>query len=272
MDATARRLVRRAVAFLHVAALRPPGARERTPPLQSLMLEPPARRRTAELMDDPSIPVDAHEHALRGLARINRLSSVGATLWRAIERSLGAPLPTTLTLLDVASGSGDLPVELATIARARGCTLSAIATDISDVALDVAARRATARGVPLATQRHDILASDLPRRADIVTCSLFMHHLDPEQVVTALSRLSRAATRLALVLDLRRTRRGLALAWAAPRLLTTSRVVHVDAVRSVQGSYTISELRDLAAAAGLATADVRAAWPQRMLLTWKPFA
>jgi hypothetical protein len=221
-------------------------------------------------MDDPSIPVDAHEHALGGLARINRLSGVGSTLWRAIERAVEVHPPSMLTLLDVASGSGDLPVALASAARSHGCSISPMATDISDVALQAARRRAAARGVTLTTMRHDILASELPEQADIVTCSLFMHHLDPEQVVPVLSRLGRVTRRLLLVLDLRRTRRGLALAWAVPRLLTTSRVVHVDAVRSVQGSYSMDELRDMAAAAGLANASVRAAWPQRMLLTWKP--
>ena len=234
------------------------------------MFEPPARRRTAELMDDPAIAVDAHTHALSGLARINRLSAVGATLWRAIERSL-APRPgSPLTLLDVASGSGDIPVSLATIARSKGCSLAPVVTDASEVALRTATQRAADRGVSLRTIRHDILASDLPERADIVTCNLFMHHLDPEQVTCALSRLGRAASRLLLVLDLRRTRRGLALAWAVPRLLTRSRVVHVDAVRSVQGSYSMAELEDMATKAGLAGTSVRAAWPQRMLLTWTP--
>lgn len=221
-------------------------------------------------MDDPSIAVDAHTHALSGLARINRLSGVGGALWRAIDRSLSPRPGSTFTLLDVASGSGDIPVSLAAIARSKGCTLSPVATDVSEVALQAAARRAADRGVSLRTIRHDILASDLPERADIVTCNLFMHHLDPEQVACALSRLGRAAARLLLVLDLRRTRRGLALAWAVPRLLTRSRVVHVDAVRSVQGSYSMGELTDMATVAGLAKASVRAAWPQRMLLTWKP--
>lgn len=221
-------------------------------------------------MDDPSIPVDAHEHALRGLARINRCSSVAGTLWRAISEAFGHRPPSTLSLLDVASGSGDLPVALASIARDRGCSLAPIASDISDVALKAAQQRAAARDLSLRTIRHDILASDLPEQADIVTCSLFMHHLDPAEATLALTRLGRATRRLLLVLDLRRTRRGLALAWVAPRLLTTSRVVHVDAVRSVQGSYTMAELADMARHAGLTGASVRAAWPQRMLLTWKP--
>lgn len=221
-------------------------------------------------MDDPSIAADAHTHALSGLARINRLSGVGGTLWRAIEHSLSPGPGSSFTLLDVASGSGDIPVSLTTIARSKGCTLAPAATDVSDVALQTACRRAAARGVTLRTIRHDILASELPERADIVTCNLFMHHLDPDQVAIALSRLGRATSRLLLVLDLRRTRRGLALAWAVPRLLTTSRVVHVDAVRSVQGSYSMDELKDMATGAGLVGASVRASWPQRMLLTWKP--
>jgi hypothetical protein len=110
----------------------------------------------------------------------------------------------------------------------------------------------------------------LPVRADIVTCSLFLHHLDPPDVVRTLSRCASAAGRRLLVHDLVRTRTGLALVYVIPRVVTTSPVVHTDAVLSVRAAYTRDELADLARSAGLQGFELRPSFPQRMLLSWSP--
>ena len=233
------------------------------------MFSPLARNRSAELMDDPGLPQAEHSKALAGLARINRLSAAAAPIWREI-RSLAArtQLRTRpLSLIDVASGSSDLLRDLDRRARRARIELGMTATDISQTALDIAA--ALSRGTSIAFLQHDILERQLPKSADIVTNSLFIHHLDPPQVVLALRRMMDATDRLLIVHDLRRTRRGLMLARLIPRLLTTSRVVHVDAVRSVQGAYTCAELIDMANAAGLKGARIHPTFPQRMLLTWE---
>jgi 2-polyprenyl-3-methyl-5-hydroxy-6-metoxy-1,4-benzoquinol methylase len=207
-----------------------------------------------------------HEAALRGLARINALSGAAGPLWRRLA-SLGLR---ECSLLDVATGSADLPIALARRAAKAGLDLSITGCDVSEQALSVASAKAAAAGVRLRTLRHDLLAAPLPERADVVTCSLFIHHLDPADAILALRRMKEAARRLLLVHDLRRTRRGLLLARTIPRLLTRSRVVHVDAALSVQGSYTIDELASLAAEAGMPDARISTSWPQRMLLVWEP--
>ena len=88
-----------------------------------------------------------------------------------------------------------------------------------------------------------------PFRADIV--AKVENRRTPK--ISLLYKMRCAARRLVLVSDLVRSRAGYALAAAVPRLLTRSRVVHVDAVRSVEAAFTPEEFRLLAAEAGRLT-------------------
>ena len=54
----------------------------------------------------------------------------------------------------------------------------------------------------------------------------------------------------------------------ATRVLSGSRVVHVDGPRSVEGAFTALEAQKLAERAGLAGARVSRRWPCRYLLSW----
>ncbi|MBL4699421.1 MAG: hypothetical protein JKX70_11375 [Phycisphaerales bacterium] len=78
-----------------------------------------------------------------------------------------------------------------------------------------------------------------------------------------------SASKAVIITDLRRTRRGYVLAWLASRLLTRSPVVHTDALLSVRGALTTSELHELAISAGYDKPCIRTVWPQRILLTWR---
>jgi len=84
--------------------------------------------------------------------------------------SLDAILPRRGRALDVAGGSGRNAVWLAR----RG--LEVTLADVSDVALERAARAAAAAGVPLATVRLDLEAGPPPAGPwDLVVCTYFLH-------------------------------------------------------------------------------------------------
>lgn len=229
------------------------------------------RDRQPELMDDPALDPGAHSAALRGLARINRVSGAARVLWEAIEphaRKHDAANP--VRVLDAAAGSGDVVFALARRARAAKLPLSFAATDISQHACDTMRSAAERDNLSIHVFTHDLLAADLPDRFDIVCNSLFLHHLDPPEVVAVLTRLRRATRKQLLISDLRRCRIGLVAAHVVPRLLTRSPVVHTDAVLSVRAAYTLDELRELADRARLISHTIRNVFPWRMLLTWSP--
>lgn len=217
-------------------------------------------------MDDPALDPGDHAAALRGLARLNRVSLAGAALGPEVRRFCGADR--TLNVLDVATGSGDVPLALWRRARRAGIDLRWVLCDTSPFALERAKDRFGACGVAAEFIRLDAAADPLPS-ADVAICSLFLHHLDEAGVVRVLSAMKGAARRGVLACDLRRSATGTVLARIVPRLLTRSRVVHTDAVLSARAAWTIQELRTLAARAGLGHAPIRPSFPSRMLLRWE---
>jgi hypothetical protein len=78
-----------------------------------------------------------------------------------------------------------------------------------------------------------------------------------------------SARRLVLVQDLVRSRAGYVLAHLASRTLTRSRVVRVDALRSVRSAFTLAEMKAMAERAGLAGACLKRCWPERFSLVWR---
>jgi 2-polyprenyl-3-methyl-5-hydroxy-6-metoxy-1,4-benzoquinol methylase len=226
------------------------------------------RRLRPELMDDPALDASAHRRALRALARLNRAGRAGATLWHDIRALADAPGHAPLRLLDVATGSGDVPVDLARRARREGVALAVSGVDISPRAIAAARARAARVAVEADFRTLDAVREPLPGGFDVVTCSLFMHHLERDAAVALLYKARCAAERLVLVSDLRRGRGSYALAWAAGRL-AGSRVARVDALLSVRAAWTVSEFAAMAAEAGLAGAQIAPRWPARFLLAWK---
>jgi SAM-dependent methyltransferase len=233
------------------------------PSLQQRCLRP-------EIMDEPGLDPQRHQQALRGLARINRWSGSARILWPAI-RDLARQLPAArpLRILDIATGGGDVPVKLWHKGQRAGLSLQITGCDRSPEAVAFARRHADRSQAPVHFFEWDACQGDLPGSADVVTCSLFLHHLDEEQAVALFQRMARAAKRAILVNDLVRSWTGLALAYVGTRVLTTSRVVHVDGPRSVANAFTIPEAAELARRAGLGNARIRRRWPRRMLLSWQ---
>jgi len=222
-----------------------------------------------ELMDQPGLAVDRHRQALAGLARTNVLSGSSRSLWKRIRRRLTAHgAVSKLSLCDIASGAGDVAVGLGRLAGRDGVKLRVTGFDISPVAVETAQSRAKAEGVAARFMVRDVLACPLETlgRFDVVTCSLFLHHLTSDQAVELLRRMATMARRLVLVSDLKRGRLGYTVAQVVVRLVSRSKVVHYDGPQSVAASFTIDEARSLAQRAGLVGAEIERTWPFRYLI------
>lgn len=223
------------------------------------------RRREPELMDNPQIGRKAHEQALRGLSRLNRASLVGSALAAPIHRLARRRRLRPIRILDIASGAGDVARELHDQLRDAGLPAEVAGCDVSPTAVEHAAARSNV----VRFFRLDALRDPIPPGFDVVTCSLFLHHLDQDNAVRLLRRMGQAARHMVLVSDLRRSRFNLALTYAATHLLSRSPVVRFDGPTSVRAAYTIEEALELAHSAGLNEATVRRHWAARYLLTWE---
>lgn len=233
------------------------------------MIRLEARIREPEIMDDPGLDAAVHALALVALTRINRVSRSTGILWRAIRTFAAHAPPATLRLLDVATGAGDVPIELWSRARRAGLRLAIDACDVSSTALAYARQKAAGVGADIRFFPLDVLHEPIPGSYDIITCSLFLHHLDERQAATLLHDMASATSRLLLVNDLHRRRTSLMAVCLATRLLVRSPVVRTDALRSIRAAYTRAELRALAVAGGLPDARVASRWPARLSLEWR---
>jgi 2-polyprenyl-3-methyl-5-hydroxy-6-metoxy-1,4-benzoquinol methylase len=226
------------------------------------------RRRQPEIMDQPDLDRARHVEALRGLERINLLSGSDRILWRPI-RALARELGRVLRILDIATGAGDVPIRLWRRGRRMGLPLQVTGCDISSQALDYAREHAARHCADVDFVHVDALADPIPAGYDVITCSLFLHHLDEAEAISLLRRMAQATTSMVLVNDLRRGVSGYLLAWFGVRALSASDVVRVDGPRSVEAAWTVREMQHLANVAGLRGSKVVKCWPCRMLLSWR---
>jgi SAM-dependent methyltransferase len=232
------------------------------------LLSPRSRRQLSpEIMDQPGLDPAEHARALRGLGRVNRLSRSAAIYWPSIV-SLSRARQGSVRVLDLACGGGDVPIDLALRAARSRLDIRIEGCDVSPEAVGFASKLSEDRRAAVRFFVLDALRDPIPAGYDVVTCSLFLHHLDESDAIALLRKLGDSSARLILVNDLARSRFGYLVAWVGCRLLSRSRVVHNDGPISVRSAFTRAEALALARRAGLEEVSVARKWPFRFLLSW----
>lgn len=225
---------------------------------ESVFPGPAAGRSTEqELLDAEELDPQELRTNLREMAMLNRLpGGIGASLAGIRWTVRGTERP---RILDVGTGAGDLPRRLGReLPHARVTATDshpgvlAIATRNLRRTSNVTVRQADARALPMEAGSYEVAHA-----------SLLAHHLEPDEVVAALREMGRVATRGVVVNDLRRGRVAVAVASLTVLALSRGRYTRNDGPISARRAYTIPELDDLAARAGLAPAwRTPAAWPR----------
>lgn len=227
-----------------------------------------SRQLEPEIMDGAGLDPAAHRQALAALHRINVLSGAANAVFAAVRRIAPDPAGRSLRVLDLATGGGDVPIGLWRRCHKRGALVEVAGCDRSAVAVAHARDAAARRAVPVHFFEWDVETSGIPEGYDIVTCSLFLHHLTDAAAGDMLRAMAAAARCGIVVNDLERCWAGLALAHVATRALTRSPIVHNDGPQSVRAAFSLQEAKQLAAQAGLVGARVCRAWPLRFVLSW----
>lgn len=201
-----------------------------------------------ELLDDPEADPFTVTRSLRNIARANWwFGGRAAALWGVdrLLRASGAQYAVPLTLLDIGTGGGDLPIAAVRLATRRGFHLRPIGLE----RIRVAARLASERGFPVVLA----CASRLPvrtRAVDIVLISQVAHHLAADSTVDLFRTASAVARVGVVVADLRRSAVAAAAFRVGSGVLGFDAVTRADGITSVRRGYHRRELADLAARAG----------------------
>lgn len=218
-----------------------------------------------ELLDAEAFDPAALDRNLRDIRLINGILGWRAFTVRSVARHVRRAGLERFSLLDVASGSADMPLAIARWARTRQIATRIVATDVNPQVVEVARRQAA--GDPAVTAEvQDALALPYAARAfDFALCTLALHHFEPPAAVELLRNMARAGRRV-LVFDVERSRLAYWGALALTRALPMDAMTRHDAPTSVRRAYRAGELRELAARAGLRDARVWVGFPFRLAL------
>jgi SAM-dependent methyltransferase len=209
-------------------------------------------------MDAPGVDAAELEHSLADLRDVNRWLGGASTALRAILPLVRRLKGREVRVLDVATGSGDLPLALSRRAREAGARVRIVATDFHEGTL-AAARAHTAADPNVQVRSADALALPFADdEFDLAMCHTALHHFEEPDAVRVLRELDRVARCGVVVTDLYRSRPAL----LGARLLAATvwrrhPVTRHDGPHSVAAAFTPRELEALAAAAGMEGARVR---------------
>ena len=218
-----------------------------------------------ELLDDPDADPAAVAESLGNIARANRWFGGAAAVRFGLRQTLGqVPAGTTLSLLDLGTGLGDLPAAAVRWGANRGIHLCPVGIELNRIAAGLAC----GAGVPTALA----CAGSPPIRdksVDVVLVSQVAHHLTDSSVVDLLRTCDRLARRAVIMADLRRSRLAEPAFWCGAHLLRFDRVTLADGMTSIRRGFSRQEMLQLMQQAGIAgRVDRRLGF--RLVATWVP--
>lgn len=214
---------------------------------------------TPELLDTDAVPPVEVQRTLADLRRINRWFGGISTTRRMTEKVVARLGHASLTLLDVGAGSGDVSL---TAARQLRPPAQVKVTLMDRIPAHLPRNGAgTVAGNALSLPFLD-------RSFDLVTCSLLIHHLERDEIVTFVNESLRVARVAVLLNDLRREPFHLALMYAGYPLF--SRVTLHDGIASIRRAYTPQELTAILRDTNAAEVQIENSYLYRMgIIIWK---
>ena len=225
-----------------------------------------ARVLRPELLDGGELPDEEVRQTLLDLRRINRRFGPRRILLDALARESSRRRLTQFTVLDIASGSCDLPMAILDWAQQKTLKVQVFAMEYQHRHLRLFRRELLAYSTlyPICA---DALHAPVSNQAfDFVTCCHFLHHLTEERASHLLSRMGTWARHAVIVGDLERHPLPYYFLRVFGRFLVTSSVSRSDGLISIEQSFRREELKLVAERAGLINYTVERHWPFRLLL------
>jgi SAM-dependent methyltransferase len=215
----------------------------------------------AELLDDDLGTPEEIADSLADLRHINNWFGGTSTTARLLQRVARETDRAELSLLEIGAGLGDVPLAARRVLAKSGIELRV-------TLLDRQWSHLPGNGTPAVSGD----AMRLPFRDDafdVVSCSLFAHHFEPETLPLLAKEAMRVANRAVLINDLIRSRLHVALVYMGLPLFA-SRITWHDAPASVRRAYTIAEMKSLLAGVPARRVEVSRHFLFRMgVLMWK---
>ena len=218
------------------------------------------RATAEELMDADDLDAGVYAAVVRDLARVNRVTLAARPTLAFLDRVAAGR--SSLKLLDVGFGDGDMLRRIAHWARRRGIEAELTGIDLNPRS-EMAARADTPDDL-----RIDYLTGDYASLAgggwDVIISSLVAHHMTHPQLVDFLRFMEGEARVGWFINDLHRhsiAHRGFPI---LARIMRWHPIVRHDGTLSVARSYRPGEWSPILAEAGVAGAQVARVFPFRL--------
>jgi 2-polyprenyl-3-methyl-5-hydroxy-6-metoxy-1,4-benzoquinol methylase len=198
-------------------------------------------------MDRPQ-PVSAElETDLRNLRQLNRYFGS----YRLIEHFLRRWLRpgSRVRVLDLATGSGDIPCLVVDHGRKVGAVVTVDAIDQQPSTIEIA-RCLSADYPEIEFRAADVFDFVPTQTYDIVMCSLALHHFTEPDAIRLLRRCRELSSKYVLVSDLRRGALATLGVYLLTALVFREPMTRTDGRRSAERAFSFAEFRSLAERAG----------------------
>ncbi|HVF09497.1 MAG TPA: methyltransferase domain-containing protein [Abditibacteriaceae bacterium] len=175
------------------------------------------------------------------------------------------------TVLDVGTGSADIPVRLIRCGAQRGWDLRVIALDNNWRHLQIAREDVSNASYIHLLQGDAFQLPFADDAVDVVIASLFLHHFRPPQIHLLLREFHRVSRVGWVVNDLVRHYVPLLFFRLTVPIFARSYITRHDGTASILRGYTTAEMRRIVTGANLSRVTVRDHFPYRMSIVGERF-
>jgi SAM-dependent methyltransferase len=218
-----------------------------------------------EMMDLPGNPNEILVEDLRNLRIINRYLGGYRGVMKGLKRLVRNDRMSRFSLLDVGTGSADIPKVIVQWARSRSVEARVVALEPEPVTVAEAAHQ-TQQWPEITVIRGDGMAPPFQAASfDFVLSSQMLHHFPEERIIVLLKIWSRLARKAILVSDLVRDPLAYYGILVITPLFTRNQMTRFDGPLSVRRALTLKEWRELFREAAVGPFRVVPIFPYRQM-------
>lgn len=200
-----------------------------------------------ELMDRPQ-PVSAElERDLENLRDLNRWFGSYALISMFLSRWIKPGV--SLRIVDLATGSGDIPRLIAEYGRKIGAQLQIDGIDQQSATLEIA-KKLSVNYPEISFTEGNVLEWNPPEPYDLVLCTLALHHFSEDDAIRLLQRSRELSRKFVLVSDLRRGFFLTTGVWFLTEFMFREPMTKFDGRLSAARAFSFSEMNLMAQQAG----------------------
>jgi SAM-dependent methyltransferase len=218
-----------------------------------------------EMMDLPGNPKELLVEDLRNLRIINRYLGGYRGVMMGLKRLVRKDRMSRFSLLDVGTGSADIPKVIVRWARSQGVAARVVALEPEPVTAAEAAHQ-TRQWPEITVIRGDGMAPPFQAASfDFVLASQMLHHFPEDRIIALLKTWSGLAGKAILVSDLVRDPLAYYGIRLITRLFTRNQMTRFDGPLSVRRALTLKEWRELFREAAVGRFRVDPIFPYRQM-------